>query len=81
MSTAKIKHDFQQLLKMGFDDDLAHIISLANNGCFDHAKQIYDETFGEEQSLLHQEVKNFVEITYNDDKKNSDENIQHNEQK
>ena len=58
MSKTKIKIDYEALLKMGFDCDMARIIALANNGCKEEALEIAEDTILDEQQLISSELKN-----------------------
>jgi hypothetical protein len=58
MSKTKIKNDYEALLKMGFDCDMARIIALANNGCVDEALEFAEDTIIDEQQLIYSELKN-----------------------
>jgi Ran GTPase-activating protein (RanGAP) involved in mRNA processing and transport len=81
MSKTKIKRDYEALLKMGFDCDMARIVSLSNNGCVDEALEFAEDTIIDEQKLIISELKNcgFVPFEENikansiEDDKNKDE--------
>jgi hypothetical protein len=64
MSKTKIKKDYEALLKMGFDCDMARIIALANNNCVDEALEIAEDTIIDEQKLLISEFNSIGFIPY-----------------